>query len=441
MKMTTVESLTVEFKREYSESVKKTIIAFANTDGGTLYIGVEDDGTVVGVPDETIDATQLKITTCIRNAIRPDVSIFTSCRVEKMGQKKVVVVQVQLGTARPYYLEGKGIRPEGVFIRQGASSNPASETAIFNMIRENSALSYEETRCLEQDLTFATLQEAFQKKNLSLEQQQMKTLKLLRPDEEYTNLALLLSEQCPHTIKIAEFQGTDKTLFRNRAEMDGSLLKQLQDVYDLIDRTNKTKATFAGLERVDLRDYPQQAVREALLNLLVHRDYGFSASAFVNIYDDRMEFVSIGGLVRGISYNDLMLGISMPRNKALADVFYRLLLIEAYGTGIPKIMAQYEKENHLPIIEVTDNAFKITLPNRNAPQTTRTSQDKTALSQTEERALRLFEENSLLTRKELEQSLAISQSGCINLLNRLVRLGFVQKNGSGKNVVYKKVDR
>ncbi len=331
MKMTTIESLTVEFKREYSESVKKTIVAFANTDGGTLYIGVEDDGTVVGVSDENIDATQLKITTCIRNAIRPDVSVFTSCRVEEMGQKKVVVVQVQLGTARPYYLEGKGIRPEGVFIRQGASSNPASETAIFNMIRENSALSYEETRCLEQDLTFDTLQAAFQKKSLSLNQQQLKTLKLLRPDEEYTNLALLLSDQCPHTVKIAEFQGTDKTLFRNRAEMGGSLLKQLQDVYDFIDRTNKTKATFAGLERVDLRDYP--------------------------------------------------------------------------------------------------------------PQTTRASQDKMMLSQTEERALRLFEESVSLSRKELEKSLAISQSGCINLLNKLVRLGFVQKNGSGKNVVYKKVDR
>ncbi len=92
MKITTVVSLTVEFKRKYSESVKKTIVAFANTGGGTLYIGVEDDGTVVGVPDENIDDTQRKTTACIRNAIRPDVKIFTSCRVEEMGQKKVVVV-------------------------------------------------------------------------------------------------------------------------------------------------------------------------------------------------------------------------------------------------------------------------------------------------------------------------------------------------------------
>lgn len=436
--MPMLESLSVEFKREYSESVKKTIIAFANTDGGALYIGVEDDGTIVGLSDAEIDATQLKVTTCIRNAIRPDVSVFTSCCVEELDQKKIVVVQVQLGAARPYYLEGKGIRPEGVFIRQGASSNPASETAIFNMIRENSALSYEETRCLEQELAFDTLQKAFQKKELPLNIQQMKTLKLMRPDEEYTNLALLLSEQCPHTIKIAEFQGIDKTLFRNRAEMGGSLLGQLQDVYDFIDRINKTSASFVGLERIDVRDYPPQAVREALLNLLVHRDYGFSASAFINIYDDRMEFVSVGGLVRGISYADLMLGISMPRNKALADVFYRLHLIEAYGTGIPKIMTQYEKKSLAPSIEVTDNAFKITLPNMNAQQTLAAPEKNNAFSQTEERALRLFDEKDALTRKEVEHALGISQTACINLLKRLAQLGLLQKNGVGRNTIYKK---
>ena len=136
----------------------------------------------------------------------------------------------------------------------------------------------------------------------------MQTLKIINQDNLYTNLGLLLSEQCIHTIKVAVFQGTDQSIFKDRREFSGSLIQQLHEVYDYMDRYNQTRATFQELLRIDTQDYPKVAIREALLNILIHRDYGFSASSLISIYDDRMEFVSIGGLLPGVDLEDVTMG-------------------------------------------------------------------------------------------------------------------------------------
>ena len=142
--------------------------------------------------------------------------------------------------------------------------------------------------------------------------------------------------------------------------MTGSLLQQLEDAYGYIDRFNRTRAEFSGLDRVDIRDYPPEAVREALLNALVHRDYAFSGPTLISIFEDRIEFVTIGGLARGIGLEDIRLGVSVLRNPNLANIFYRLRLIEAYGTGILRIHECYAGAAVQPAIEATDHAFKIT---------------------------------------------------------------------------------
>lgn len=358
-----VENKTTEFKREYVENIKNTIVAFANCDGGTLYIGIDDDGTVYGVDD--VDDTMLRVTNAIRDAVRPDLTMFVECRNDVIDEKSIVCVTVQCGTARPYYLRGKGIRPEGVYVRQGASTVPATDTAILNMIKETCGDSYEESRSLDQNLTFHKAGDFFKKRKVEFEKPQMRTLHLIGEDDMYTNLAFLLSEQCTHTIKLAVFEGSKKSVFKDRRELSGSLLEQLEEAFTFIDRYNRTRAEFSGLDRLDMRDYPPEAIREALLNAIVHRDYSFSSSALISIFEDRIEFVTIGGLVKGITLEDVRLGVSVLRNQYLANVFYRLRLIEAYGTGILKINECYEDQVVKPVIETTDHAFKITLPNTN----------------------------------------------------------------------------
>lgn len=233
------------------------------------------------------------------------------------------------------------------------------------MISMENSQSFEACRSMQQDLTFCALQKLFHSKGIELGSSQMKTLKLIGEDGLYTNLALLLSEQCPFTTKVAVFQGKDNSVFRDRKEFQGSILSQMDEVYQYIDFYNRTKATFSGLNRVDYRDYPEEALREAWMNCIVHRDYSFSGSTIINICENRIEFVSLGGLVPGVELSSIRLGISQSRNPGLAALFYRTHLIESYGTGLGKIVHSYSDFDLQPNFETAMGAFRVTLPNRN----------------------------------------------------------------------------
>ena len=436
------EGKTVEFKQKYVDDIKKTVAAFANCDGGTIYIGINDDGSVCGVSDA--DATMLRVTNTLRDAIKPDVMMFVDCSYADMDGKTVVTVTVQRGTSRPYYLQGKGIRPEGVYVRQGASNVPASDAAILSMIKETSGDSYEAARSLNQQLTFEYCSAFFNKRGLELGRGQMRTLHLIGEDGTFTNLAFLLSEQCTHTIKLAVFEGSKKTVFKDRTELTGSLLEQLEGAFNYINRYNRIRAEFQGLDRLESRDYPAAAVREALLNAVVHRDYSFSSSTLISIFDDRIEFVSIGGLLKGVSLDDVMLGVSALRNQYLANIFYRLRLIEAYGTGILKIHESYSDSAVKPSIATTSNAFKIILPNlnyvkENSGGTEETIRSLTTSGKKEERVkivIDLCKKNGFVVRKDVEQALHISQATAILLLREMVSDGLLVKKGTAKNMCY-----
>lgn len=423
------ENLTTVFKEAYTDEIKKAVVAFANTAGGRIYIGIADDGSVTGI--ENTDEVMLQVSNAVRDAIRPDVTMFTSYHIDKIYDKNVVIIDVQKGTACPYYLESKGIRPGGVYVRQGASSVPATSAAILKMIKETDGDSYEAIRCTNQQLTFDYAEAEFGKSGIEFGTNQKKTLKIINDDDMFTNLAELLSEQCVHTIKAAVFDGTEKVNFNDRAEFGGSVLKQVNDAYDYINRYNRTRSEFNDIHRIDMRDYPTPAVREALLNAVVHRDYAFSGSILISIFDDRIEIVSIGGLVKGISYDDMMVGVSIQRNEKLANVFYRLSLIEAFGTGIQKIMRCYKEFSVKPEITVSDNAFKIVLPNSNYHV------KKLHISNSyDDIILKYLSENEFVTRKEAETILGVSQASAARILRKMVDREELHKIGSGKNLRY-----
>ena len=442
------ESETVELKEVFVDDIKKEIIAFANCNGGKLYIGVQDDGIVVGLDDP--DATALQISNMVRDAIKPDITMFLHYETLEENGKKIVAVDIQRGTDRPYYIAKKGMRPEGVYVRQGYSAVPATDAAIRQMIKETDGDRFEAMRSMNQELTFETTEKEFQLRKVEFGMQQMRTLKLIDQDGLYSNLAMLLSDQCVHTIKVAVFQGKDQTVFKDRREFAGALMKQMNDVYDYIDFHNQTHATIEKLLRIDVRDYPEIAVREALLNLLVHRDYAFSASALISIYEDRMEFVSIGGLMPGIDLEDVMAGISVCRNQDLANVFYRLHLIEAYGTGISKIIGAYADEEEKPVIETTRNTFKIILTNINAmrekvrisepeakeenPETNK--EDTQELSSEEEQVLEYAGKHEDFTKNDVVSLLKVSASTAARVIRGLVERNFLKRNGKARNTYY-----
>ncbi len=433
--MTFQESETVELKAIVTEDIKKEILALANCKGGRLYIGVQNDGTVSGLDDP--DRASLQISNMVRDAIKPDLTMFLHYETLTIDGKKIIAIDIQQGTERPYYIAKKGLRPEGVYVRQRYSSVPATNMMIRDMIKETDGDHFEEMRSMEQDLTFRKAGKEFANRSIKFGQAQMKTLGLMIQDGVYTNLGLLLSDQCVHTIKAAVFEGVNQNQFKDRKEFTGSLFQQMDDVYDFIDFRNQIHSSFEKLRRIDRRDYPEAAVREALLNLLIHREYSFRASSFVSIYTDRIEFTSIGGLVNGVTLKDVTMGISVCRNVKLANVFYRLELIEAYGTGILKIMDAYEGTGLTPKIETSDHAFKITLPNLNVTREQEESHDPDFKNSTEEeKVIALTRKQGSVTRKEAEILLGISQTVCGRLLKQMVGNELLVPEGKGKNTHY-----
>ena len=449
-----------EFKREWAESIRKTVIAFANTEGGTLWVGVGDDGNAVGIDDA--DGLMLRICNMVRDSIRPDLSLFVNCERAERDGKTVLRVEVQRGTDRPYFAKAVGLRPEGVFVRQGAASVPASETRIRDMLREDSADSFESCRSFRQELTFEALSAAFRKRKIPFGLAQETTLGIRRPDGLFTNLAFLLSDQCRQTIKLAAFKGDVKDTFRDRREPEGSLLVQLDAALEFLCKWNDVRSEIRGFERVDSPDYEEEVIREALLNAVIHRDYSRQDSTLASVFSDRIEIVSIGGVVPGYDPVDLIDGgVSALRNRALANVFARLGYIEAFGTGIPKIRQSYADIEPGPSFTFLPHAFRVVLPNRNVARRLSDGYDSgkfplrpvvrefpdvkyqasqsasTAATPREESILALLRQKKTVTREEVQNAMGVSLATVLRDLAALLRARRIVKVGSGRNTRYR----
>ena len=425
------ETEKIEFKSQFTEEIYKEVIAFANTDGGIVYVGMDNDGNAVGLKD--VDKEYTRITNGIRDAIMPDVTMFVRFTIQ---DNKVVRITVSEGTNKPYYLKGKGLKPSGVFVRQGTSSVPASLEQIRQMIKESDGDTFEEKRSLEQELTFEAAEKAFKFYGVEFCREKYRALGMTqKKDGIYTNLAWILSDQCTHTTKIAVFSDEACTVFRDSREFGGSVFRQFENTVSYLALCNKTISVIKGVVRTDRQDYPEEAIREALLNAIVHRDYSFSGSIIINVTDCKMEFISLGGLLFGLSLDDIRSGISQPRNKNLAEVFHRLRLIESYGTGIRRIFNLYADCPKQPQIEVTANTFKIILPNMNAVISTGAGTVSAVTSQMQ-KVLDYIRANGKITEKEIGDLLGLKKTRTFTVAKQMKDLGLIKVVGRGEGKYY-----
>lgn len=438
------ESERIEYKSQMVDDLYKEIIAFANTEGGMIYIGIDDKGNPIGIED--VDDTYTRLTNGIRDAILPDITMFVRYALQ---ENKVIQVEVGEGSYKPYYLKSKGMKPTGVYVRQGASSVQASSDQIRRMIKASDGDVFEEMRSMTQELSFEEAESTFKRYKVNFTEEKYIALGLRNiHDDQYTNLARILSDQCQHTTKIAVFGDEDNMMFKDAKEFGGSVFRQLEDSYMYLSLCNRTSAAFKGLERVEKSDYPEEALREALLNAFVHRDYSYSGSIIININDLYMEFISIGGLLPGLSPEDIRSGISQPRNRKLAEIFHRLKLIEAYGTGIRKIYALYKDCAAQPRIEVTPNTFKLILPNMNTnPSKMTPNKTNTVLSSAKaapavvtpqmKTMLDYLAEYKEMTDDELQELLNIKKTRAYLLTRQMSENGLIEIVGRGAAKKYK----
>ncbi|MBQ7702496.1 MAG: putative DNA binding domain-containing protein [Candidatus Methanomethylophilaceae archaeon] len=411
------EDSRTEFKEEVSDRIARAAIAFSNSEGGTIYVGIDDEGNIVGVKDA--DSTSIRCAQLLNDNVRPDITMTSRLnRIDLFG-KDVVRIDVSEGPNKPYYLREKGLRAEGVYVRRGIVNIPVSEEMLRVMLQTPRSRRYETILSLNQDLTFDFTRSVFMKYGFELGIEQMRALHIMDGDM-YTNLGFMLSDQFDMPVKAAMFQDDYKDTFLDRAEFTGSVLEQFDGVMRFISGHNTKKSVIDDVERKDTTAYPIVAVREAVLNALIHRDYTMQGTILISIYPDRLTISSPGGLNETYSIEDLKTGISSTRNPKLANVFYRLGYVEAYGTGIPRIMKLYRNKEQ-PTFKVSDALFFVTLPSMLS--------EKDGLES-------LLSSSDFITRSDLE-SLGYSRASAINEINALEEQGRIEKVGGGRSTRYR----
>lgn len=418
-----IESDKLEFKREVNDSIVKEVIAFCNSNGGTIIIGYNDDGSVCGI--DNVRKELDKVSSMIHDNIEPDISFLVSLRIEQQDSKNLIIIEVLQGTGKPYYLKSKGMTPVGVYIRLGATTQHATNEIIKQMIIETSGITFEKNISINQDLTFIYTERIFKEKHLAFGNNEKRTLEIINDKGKYTNLGLLLSDQCPYTIKMAVYVDNTKKEFLDMKETSvGSVLQQLEEAENYLKLNNKVSGIIQGMERIDSYDFPLESVREILLNSIGHRDYEIPGSNLVHIFTDSIEFLSLGGLVKGLTIEDIKLGTSSSRNPKLISVFHRLGLVEAYGSGIPRILELYKDSKKIPEIKVAPNSFLVILP-------------KLSIKDEYKKILEYLEKNFVITREEVEKILGIKRNASVDLLNEMVTRNLIIKEGKSRNIIYK----
>lgn len=410
------ENTYLEFKRQYTDNIKKEIVSFLNAGGGKIIIGVDDEGRVVGVED--LDDCMLRIINSVRG-ISPDAMSFVSVQPVVKAGKTCIEVVIEVGTNRPYYLRKAGMTSRGVYMRIGPSCQPMSQESIMKMIEDYGVGHFEENRSLEQKLTFHTLNKKMAKMNMPFDRDILLNMRILDDVDQYTNLGLLLSDQNPFTTKAVFIQSSSQTDLDSRREFTGSLLKQLDDAFQYLSSYNKDYA------------YPDIALWEVLTNMFIHRDYTKRGSNYIYIYNDHMEFRSRGQLIDGISLETVRVGFSESRNRYLAEFFYHLQLTESYGTGIHKILDGFD-DDHEPLFVEVPGEFVVTLYNMHFSTNKKSSKG----DDVDERLIRYLKKHPFITRLKCEQLLECGPTKSYCVLARLVEEGRVNKVGSGRNTKY-----
>ena len=409
------EDLHTEYKSEFSDKIAKSVVAFSNGDGGVILIGIDDDGNIIGL--HNADETALKCVGMLHDDIRPDVTPTTSVDVIKMDGKDIIEIIVQEGTSKPYYLRQKGMRAEGVYIRRGPSSTPATDEQFNQMIRRARSKEYESLRSFRQDLTFTYAENVFHRSGLAFDDAHMNMLGMMDQDG-YTNLGFLLSDQCDFQMKAAVFMDEHRTGFIDRQEISGSLLRQYDDAMMFIRRHTTVSSEIVGTKRNDHYDFPTEAVREIVLNAIIHRDYTSSGTTLISMYGDRLEIASPGTIMEDISREDMFKGVSFPRNRKLSEVFYRLGLVEAYGSGIPRIMGIYSDSERHPEFDITPAVFRVTIYSKNGFKDIS------------------LKKGDVLTRSDIEKRMGVSKSKATILINDMLDEKRIERIGSGKATKY-----
>ena len=470
------ESKNVEYKvtlPDKSEKYMKTIVAFANTQGGKLIVGIDDKThEIVGVENEILFQVMDGIANAISDSCVPQ--IIPDIEPQTVDGKTVIVVSVEAGKNRPYYLKSKG-KENGTYIRVAGTSRQAFPEKIRELEMEGARISWDELICVGYPVSDEATErlcqdiESFREKagmtEHSVKKEQLINWKILKQSEGQimaTNAyALLTSDYFPFSkTQCAVFKGTDRAVFLDKREFTGPIYAQIESAVDFVLRNIRLGARIDGLVRKEKYELPLEAIREMIINAHCHRNLLDESCIQVAVYDDRLEVTSPGGLYNGLTYEEVMNGHSKIRNKAIANIFSQMGLVEAWGSGIKRIFNAAKEYGLLePKFQEFDNMFRVELFRSSLPMTlenksigeasekhrrnigeTSEKQETVDFNSTQLEILKLLMENNRLSAVKLAEKIGVASRNIESNIKKLKELDILVRHGSPKNGYWEVID-
>ena len=432
------ETNRIEYKRELTDGLEKEVIAFLNyREGGIIYIGINKEGNTYGLADA--DGDQLKIKDRLKNNIRPSALGLFDIVSEEQDGKNILKIILASGPEKPYHLKKYGMSEKGCFIRLGSAAEPMPQKMIDELFAKRTRNSISKIKAGRQDLSFSQLKIYYEESGYSLGKAFAKNLELLTEDGAFNYAGYLLADKNNTSIKVAKYSGKTRTdLIESNEYGHECLLKATKQVIDKIAVENKTTTKITAKERQQANLWNPIALREAIINAFVHNDYTNEIVPKFEIFADRIEITSAGGLTEGLSKEEFFEGFSVPRNKELMRIFKDLDLVEQLGSGIPRILEHYGKESFV----FSDNFLRMTFVAKETAieeggvrggvrgGVTSDAIDATeAITTRQKEVLKLIAANPSITYNEIAEALRINESAVGKHITAIKNKGVLIRQG------------
>ena len=422
-----IEDVRNEFKVKLTDRFEEEVISFLNTNGGNIYIGVNDKGDIVGI-NGNIDLLQRTIKDRIKDNIMPSTLGLYDVIVLEENNKKYIKIIVARGSDDPYYIKGMGMTPDSCFIRVGSSIQSMPYDMINNRVNKRTRTSLRSIVSPKQDLTFSQLKIYYEEKGFNINNNFLKQLDLYTDDGKYNYNAYLLADNNTIPIRFGKYEGTNAVdLIENEDFGNCSIVKATKNILNKIEIENKIFTKIEYPERKEIRMYDFAAVREAVVNAIVHNDWSNEYAPKFEMFSDRLVISSNGGIQTSTTKEEFLEGYSLPKNKELMKVFNDLDLVEQMGTGIIRILKSYDKKS----FEFFPNFIRVTFP-FNKDKFREETEEIKELTETQKSIINLMLDSPTITQEALSKLLGVNIRTVQRNIKTLIEKGLIERTGATK---------
>lgn len=424
-----IEDVRNEFKVKLTDKFEEEVISFLNTNGGNVYIGVNDLGNIVGV-NGNIDLLQRTIKDRIKDNIMPStLGLYDVIVLEKDNQKYIKVI-IARGNERPYYLKGMGMTPDSCFVRVGSSIQSMSNEMINNEFSKRTRNSLKNIVSPKQELTFSQLKIYYEEKGFNINNNFLKQLDLYTTDGKYNYNAYLLADNNSISIRFGKYDGINSVnLIENEDFGNCCIIKATKNILNKLEIENKTFTKIEYPERKVIKMYDYIAVREAVVNAIVHNDWSNEYSPKFELFSDRLVISSNGGIQDSTTKEEFLEGFSLPKNKELMKVFNDLDLVEQMGTGIIRILESYDKKS----FEFFPNFIRVTFPfKENKFNSNKIEIKNNNLTEIQNNIIGLMLDSPTITQETLARILDVNIRTIQRNIKTLIDMNLIERTGATK---------